>query len=237
MLTFSTLFTLVVGLLIVLTGKLGLARYIQMLPLSVVGGYLGYIGYFCIAAGLSLATGENIQGVASLHLLLQIELLPRLIAVFAVAALLVIVSHRFKSDLLMPTILVAIPVLFFLVVLIDPRFTVAKARAWGWLAPEVPVSSFPARDAWALFKVGLVEWSLLPSQLLRGLGLFVVVTFGSSLDIAAIEAGVRRPLDYNRELCTVGFANVLAGIVGGASPVSPSGTNVPTCGNTSRVVV
>ena len=32
-LTFSTLFTLVVGILIVLTGKLGLARYIQMLPL------------------------------------------------------------------------------------------------------------------------------------------------------------------------------------------------------------
>ena len=133
------------------------------------------------------------------------------------AGVLVFVSHfkRLKSDLLMPAVLVSIPVLFFVIVLLEPGFSVAEARAWGWLSPEVPVSSFPARDAWALFRFGLVDWGMLPSQLMRALGLFVIVTFGSSLDIAAIEAGVGRELDYNRELCTVGFANVLAGAVGG----------------------
>ena len=36
--------------------------YVRLLPLPVVGGYLGYIGYFCLVAGLSVTTGEQISG-------------------------------------------------------------------------------------------------------------------------------------------------------------------------------
>ena len=47
------------------------------------------------------------------------------------------------------------------------------------------------------------------------IGLYLVVVFGSSLDIAAIEAGCGEQLDYNQELQTVGYANILSGAVGG----------------------
>lgn len=36
------------------------------------------------------------------------------------------------------------------------------------------------------------------------LALFFVVAFGSSLDVAAIQAGLADPLDFNHELKTVG---------------------------------
>jgi hypothetical protein len=31
---------------------------------QVVGGYLGYVGYFCIAAGISLACGVEVRAPA-----------------------------------------------------------------------------------------------------------------------------------------------------------------------------
>jgi len=36
-------------------GHFKLAGVVQYVPLSTVGGYLGYVGYFCLAAGLGLA--------------------------------------------------------------------------------------------------------------------------------------------------------------------------------------
>ena len=41
-------------------------------------------------------------------------------------------------------------------------------------------------------------------QIPKLLGLFFVVAFGSSLDIAAIQAEMPTPLDFNSELKTVG---------------------------------
>jgi SulP family sulfate permease len=42
-----------------------------------------------------------------------------------------------------------------------------------------------------------------------------VVSLSSSLDIAAIEIELRRPLDYNHELRTVGLSNIVSGLTGG----------------------
>ncbi|MBV5344491.1 MAG: hypothetical protein JZU63_02625, partial [Rhodoferax sp.] len=41
------------------------------------------------------------------------------------------------------------------------------------------------------------------------------MSLSSSLDIAAIEIELRRPLDYNHELRTVGLSNIVSGLTGG----------------------
>lgn len=46
-------------------------------------------------------------------------------------------------------------------------------------------------------------------------GLMTVVTFGSSLDVAAIQAELPYKMDFNEEMKTVGKSNVMAGIFGG----------------------
>ena len=43
----------------------------------------------------------------------------------------------------------------------------------------------------------------------------VVVAFSSSLDVAAIEMEIGRPLDYDHELKTVGMSNAISGALGG----------------------
>lgn len=60
-----------------------------------------------------------------------------------------------------------------------------------------------------------MDWSQFPQQILRLIGMFLVVAFSSSLDVAAIEMEMGLPLDYNRELNTVGLANVFSGLAGG----------------------
>ncbi|CAE7619534.1 unnamed protein product [Symbiodinium microadriaticum] len=45
--------------------------------------------------------------------------------------------------------------------------------------------------------------------------MFFVVAFSSSLDIAAIEMELGLPMDYDRELKTVGISNLLSGLLGG----------------------
>ena len=49
-----------------------------------------------------------------------------------------------------------------------------------------------------------VSFSAMFKQFPKVIGLFVVVAFGSSLDVAAIQADSPEPLDYNHELKTVG---------------------------------
>lgn len=44
----------------------------------------------------------------------------------------------------------------------------------------------------------------MPKQAGKILALYFVVAFGSSMDVAAIQADVAMPLDYNKELVTVG---------------------------------
>ena len=42
-----------------------MAQLVQYVPLPVVGGYLGYVGYFCVAGGTSLAAGVEVRREAS----------------------------------------------------------------------------------------------------------------------------------------------------------------------------
>ncbi len=45
--------------------KFKLATYVQYVPLPVVGGYLGYVGYFCLAAGIGQGSGVQIGSFSS----------------------------------------------------------------------------------------------------------------------------------------------------------------------------
>ena len=44
-------------------GVYKLASLVQYVPLPVVAGYLGYVGYFCLAAGISLACNVEVRSL------------------------------------------------------------------------------------------------------------------------------------------------------------------------------
>ena len=64
-----SLSTACLGLALVLTGKLRLAALVQYLPLPVVGGYLAFIGLYCLEAGVSLMSGVQVNSLLGLDML------------------------------------------------------------------------------------------------------------------------------------------------------------------------
>lgn len=58
-------------------------------------------------------------------------------------------------------------------------------------------------------------WAALPGQILTALSMIFVVALSSSLDIAAIDLEVPKPLEYNYELRMLGLSNLVSGLTGG----------------------
>ena len=72
----------------------------------------------------------------------------------------------------------------------DPFWTIYELYHW-----EVK-GSFPF--------IGGISWGAMPRQIPSLIALFLVVTFGSALDVAAIQSDTPFPLDFNAEMVTVG---------------------------------
>ena len=58
-----SMFTTILGIGLVVIGRLKLASYVQLLPTPVVGGYLAFIGFFCGQGGLSLMSNVQVSGI------------------------------------------------------------------------------------------------------------------------------------------------------------------------------
>lgn len=93
----SAISTCFVGMSLIVIGKLKLIQYVQLLPLPVVGGYLGYIGYFCLAAGLGIGSGKEVNDPSSLMQLLDPKLTLKM-SLLAVTALAMILVHFKVGD-------------------------------------------------------------------------------------------------------------------------------------------
>ena len=86
---------------------------------------------------------------------------------------------------------------------------------------DVSAPAQPPRYFWQIYelfnihdtKFDGVSFSAMLQQFPKVIGLFVVVAFGSSLDVAAIQADSPEPLDYNHELKTVGEASLSIGLL------------------------
>uniref|UniRef100_A0A383VST7 STAS domain-containing protein n=1 Tax=Tetradesmus obliquus TaxID=3088 RepID=A0A383VST7_TETOB len=201
-----------------LGSKFKLATLVQYVPLPVVGGYLGYVGYFCLAAGLGLGCNTTINSFSSWSNLFDHDALIKFIPTFAAALVLWLSMTRATSPWALPITLAAVPAAFH-VYLLASGTTLAQAQDAGWvLKPEGKTSE----QFWELYKLFNIEdWEFdgicLPAllrQIPKMLGLFFVVTFGSCLDVAAIQADMPFPIDFNSELGTVGLSNIIVGLSG-----------------------
>eukprot|EP01025_Chloroclados_australasicus_P026602 TRINITY_DN2642_c0_g2_i1.p1 TRINITY_DN2642_c0_g2~~TRINITY_DN2642_c0_g2_i1.p1 ORF type:complete len:900 (-),score=76.19 TRINITY_DN2642_c0_g2_i1:308-3007(-) len=213
----TALSTALVGLLIIVIGKLKLAQLVQFVPVPVVGGYLGYVGYFCVVAGVSLASGINFVGFQSWIGIFNLDNIVKLIPTIGSALLCFFVSRKIRSNIALPLLLILLPILFYLVVLIVPRLDLSIAEKNGWTPP--PISSGNIIDIYKLYNLypfswDNIAWKTIFNQFIKFFGLFIVVSFGSCMDIAAVQQELPQELDYNKELITVGISNLVTGLLG-----------------------
>ena len=162
--------------------------------MPVVGGYLAYIGYFCIQAGTSLCISESMMGFADWNLLLDTSNL-RLALPGLVTGLLLTITSRIASSSVLPLVMVAIPVLFYFIVWMCET-PLEEVREMGWIgqtSPAVPIS-----DVFQIIDFSKVRWDLIVDIIPTWFGMVFVVSFASCLDVAAISIDMGQPLDTNR---------------------------------------
>jgi sulfate permease, SulP family len=260
-----TVATTTVGILIVATGALKLASFVQFCPLPVVGGYLAFVGAFMFLSGAGLAAGVPLSVSPKTWIPLfsldpVLRLLPALVMVAALSA----VQRRSRSPYSLPLFLLIVPAMFYIVVFLG-GWSLTDVRDKGWMSHPQPedfqwrfwrlydlynfggdgtISSSSSSDLlsydfnlsttrststgvgnvvfgvysslsslWSNFPPKNIYWEAVPRQAGKLVGLYFVVAFGSSMDIAAIQSDAP-DVDYNSELVTVGLSNVVTGIAG-----------------------
>ncbi|GIL50885.1 hypothetical protein Vafri_6858 [Volvox africanus] len=213
-----TLSTFIVGLLTVFVARLKLADMVSYVPLPVVGGYLGFVGYFCIAGGTSLASGVQVDTLTSWTNLISWNPATKLLPTAGSIAALMLCVKYVNHPLALPGLLTIIPLTFHLV-LWFVGWDLERAQQAGWAMPPTAGMS-NCWQLWGLYNLqngGLahgVNLGAILSQLPKLAGLFLVVCFGSCMDVAAIQSDMPTPLDFNRELMTVGVSNMVTGALG-----------------------
>ncbi|KAG7390901.1 hypothetical protein PHYPSEUDO_006385 [Phytophthora pseudosyringae] len=214
----TTLFTMAMstaalGAALIVTGKLRLASFVQYLPMPVVGGYLAFIGFYAMEAGLSMMTTQSIKEPADWIKLADWDaLLLCMPGVFA-GTTIFWVNTRWDHMAVMPCCLAAMLITFYALLLVTGS-SLDDARAAGWVA-EPPPSPRTITQIYGFYDFSKINFSHLTAQIPTWVAMYFVVAFSSSLDVAAIETALGKPLDHNHELQTVGVSNLLSGLGGG----------------------
>ena len=172
-------------------------------------GYLAFIGYFCLEAGVALCIGKPMTTISDWAYLLEPHSLllatPGLVAAF----ILTIISRKATNDAVLPIAMVAIPALFYIVLFLC-SVTLDEARDSGWIGEETPPVS--PKELLHLVDFKLVHWSMIKKCMGTWVGMLFVVAFASCLDIAAVSIDMGKPLDTNKEMVTVGASNFMSGL-------------------------
>ena len=207
-----SMFTAILGGVLILVGRFKLASYCQLLPSSVVGGYLAYIGFFCGQAGLALMASVDVTGLSQWYKFVDRDALILLTPGVVGGCVIYFLVRTFRHMAVLPSTIMMLMVVFYLT-LWAKGMSVEEATQAGWINQTIESPSW--YHTWDFLQIDKVVWRVLPSQTLTIIAMISVVALSSSLDIAAIEIEMKRPLDYNHELTTVGFSNIVSGITGG----------------------
>ncbi|OQR91081.1 Sulfate Permease (SulP) Family, partial [Thraustotheca clavata] len=205
--------TTLMGIALIMTGKFKLASVVQYLPMPVIGGYLSFIGFFCFEAGLGLMANKEIKNIMEWPQLFNYESMIHILPGLVCGLFLFILTAKLQHFLVMPLTLTAVLLSFYTFLFVSGT-SFDDVRAGGWVSYP-PVATATPLEVFDLFDFSLVQWYCIPQQIVTWLGMYFVVAFSSSLDVAAIEMNMGTDLDYNHELKTVGWSNTISGLFGG----------------------
>lgn len=194
---------------------LGLARAggaIRFIPYPVIGGFLGATGWLMVSGAVRVVTDHGLT-LSSIESLLTAPVLAKLGATASVAlALYLALRRRGENPYILPAILLA-GIAAAHVALALAGVSPAEARAQGWMfrAPE----AVGLARTWDLNDLHLFPWRVLPALAGDLLAVMFVTAITMLLNTTGIEFLTKREADLQRDLKTLGAANLGAAALGG----------------------
>lgn len=202
--------TLLVGVLLVVVGRLRLGRLARFVPYPVVGGFIAATGVLLVQGGFQVSTGLSLT-LANWTALRGGDLLAHWLPALLFAVIFLAATRFVRWPLAVPAVLIGAVALFY-VVIAAGGMSLAEARAAGWLFEPVAAAGWqPLSPA----LIAAADWPAIAGQA-GNIAIAVGLTLTAMLlNVSAIEVGLRRQVDLNRELLASGAANALAGLAGG----------------------
>ncbi len=198
----------------------GLVRYI---PYPIIGGFMAGLGWLILNAGFSVLVDLKLNA-ESLPFLLESAVLTRWLPGMIFALCILGLRARIKSSLVLPGVILASFILFYLWVFLIVDDVNALAEV-GWFLPEVSEAiDWQLPDSAAIARIS-------PAMIAASAGgivtLIVVCTLNLFFRVSAQELIVNRELNFNRECKVNGIANIAASLSGGGivayhAPISSS---------------
>ncbi len=223
---FSTMCT---GLFLTILGKFNLGRLVRYMPFPVVGGFLAGTGWLLSTGGISVMA----DGLPGLELL-DNHMLVRWVPGFLFAVMLLLLTRWYSHFLIMPLMLAA-GIAVFYVFYFFINGDIQSAQANDWLLGPFPkggLAYIPTMSA-----LQHADWTVVFSNIVNLATIAIIAPISLLLNTSGLEISSRSDIEPNRELNTVGVANIAAGLAG--SPVGyhflSLSTLGPRLGVTSRM--
>jgi sulfate permease, SulP family len=198
-------------------------RAIRFVPYPVIGGFLGATGWVMVNGAVRVITDEPLT-IGNLSALTSYFSLAKLLAAAGVACALYIAKQRPSKSLGLPVVL-AVFIAAGNLGLVVAGTSLAQAQANGWLfAPQAAVGLVLP---WRPDHLAHFPWRSLPALSGELLAVMFVTAISMLLNTAGIELVTRRESDLERDLNSLGIANLISAALGGyVSCISLSRTTI-----------
>ena len=207
---FICLSSFITGLVFLIFGLFKIGDLIRFIPYPVIGGFLAGTGILLIKGAISFAIDKPVTA-SNFYQIFQEEIISKWIFSFIFALLMIVVFKRIKHYLSMPIMLGAGVFVFYIILYISD-YSFKDAMNAGWVLSPFSfdnVLNFNISDAYNNFNSMVI---------IRHLGDFTAIIFLSSISLllnaSGLELVARRDIDLNKELITLGLANMISGLNG-----------------------
>jgi sulfate permease, SulP family len=213
---------IITGIVLFVFGQLKFGQLVRLLPLPVIGGFLASVGFALVIGGVSTMIGIKVTLSSVPHLFTQ-ALILRWLPGVVLAAILWIVTARWKNVLLFPTIL-SMAVAGFYLTCYALGLKIADLRANNLLLGPFSNDSLwqPSYFYWG--QINTIDWTVITTQMGIMATLPLVCFIGGLLMVSAIEFSTGSEMNPSFELKTMGVSNFISGIAGGGFIGYPSTT-------------
>ena len=221
------------GLFLLLLGRFKLGSKIRFIPYPVVGGFMAGTGWLLVSGSIQITTDISLT-FTNLLTLFETDPLLHWGAAFCIGLIILIISNRYHHYLVMPGTLLGLIIIFYGILWVSGT-SPSTAREEGWL-----LETFASGGLWKPLTVsdlGWVQWSAILSHWGLIVSLMLVSLLSLVLSNSGIELVVNRDINLNRELESVGMANLASGLGTGmtGNQALPSTLLVDKIGANSRL--
>ncbi len=222
------------GIIFTLLGRFKLGGFIRYIPYPIVGGFLAGTGVLLVQGALHSIDGLDLHHL-TISALVQPNILLQWVPALIFAVAMFAIPQLIEHFLVIPGILAASIVLFYVVLAITGTSIEQAIDRSLLLQPLPPGGIYRFETIPALTQA---NWGVVLQQVPILAALWLVESIALLLNASGIELAASRDLDLNHELKVAGVASIASGLGGGIGGFASSGENTLArhLGGTRRIV-